>query len=156
MEVVFLRVGKTDMDFVADGEQVYLSRLKHYFSSVKVLDLKQGGKSSQEIEVKDSEAVRILETVQSGDFLVLLDEKGKTYHSKAFAAQLQKWLNRSPKRIIFAVGGALGYSEAVYQRADALLSLSAMTFSHQIIRVLFLEQLYRAATILRGEKYHNE
>ena len=89
------------------------------------------------------------------DFLVLLDEKGKTFTSEAWAQQLQKWMNASPKRLIFLVGGAFGFSPEVYQRAQGKIALSAMTFSHQMIRLFFTEQLYRSFSILKGEKYHH-
>jgi 23S rRNA (pseudouridine1915-N3)-methyltransferase len=158
MEVVFVRVGKTDMDFVNNGEEVYLARLRHYFNGVRLVDVKQGAKSGKSTPqvVREMEAEAIQRILQSGDYIILLDERGETYSSIQFANQLQKWLNRGPRRLVFIVGGAFGFSEQIYQLANARLSLSKMTFSHQLIRVLFLEQLYRAATIIKGEQYHNE
>lgn len=158
MEIIILRVGATQMDFVADGEALYVRRLNHYVSRVNMFDLQASTRSSKHdpAYVKRTEGMRILESVHSSDLLVLLDEQGKSYDSRGFAAVLQKWMNRGPKRLVFAVGGAFGFSDEVYARADAKLSLSPMTFSHQLIRVLFLEQLYRGFSILRGEPYHND
>jgi 23S rRNA (pseudouridine1915-N3)-methyltransferase len=158
MDVVFLRVGKTDMPFVEQGEKLYLDRLKHYFSAVSVIDTDAGisAKKVQPVQVKLVEEERLLKHIHPGDMVVLLDERGKQYTSVQYAGVLQKWLNRSPKRLVFVTGGAFGFGDQMYARADAKLSLSPMTFSHQLIRVIFLEQLYRASTILKGEKYHNE
>jgi len=158
LEVIVLRVGSTNMNFVAEGEAVYVKRLKHYVSGVETIDVQASTRSSKHdaAHVQREEGKRILAKIQPTDLVVLLDERGKRYHSRDFAAGLQKWMNRGPKRMLFVVGGAFGFSEDVYARADAKLSLSPMTFSHQLIRVLFLEQLYRAFSILKGEPYHND
>ncbi|MCC5917390.1 MAG: 23S rRNA (pseudouridine(1915)-N(3))-methyltransferase RlmH [Cryomorphaceae bacterium] len=157
MEIVFLRVGKTDMSFVAEGEALYHNRLTHYFSKIIMRDIPPGdaGKKTKPDFVSQKEGEKFLSVISPTDFLVLLDEKGKHYNSIEFSTVLQKWMNTGPKRMVFVVGGAFGFSQEVYLRANAKLSLSKMTFSHQIIRVIFLEQLYRAATIIKGEKYHN-
>ncbi len=158
MEVIVVRIGSTNMNFVAEGEAVYQGRLKHYVSDVKMMDIPSSTRSKKNdpAHVQREEGVRILAKIQPSDLVILLDERGKSYHSRGFAADLQKWMNRGPKRLMFVVGGAFGFSEDVYARADGKVSLSPMTFSHQLIRVLFLEQLYRAFSILRGEPYHND
>ena len=120
-----------------------------------VPDVKVRGKRSAEV-VKQFESEAFQKHFQAGDWVVLLDEKGKRYHSRGFAQQLQKWMNGGPKRLVFVVGGAFGFSPDLYERANAMLSMSEMTTSHQLIRVVFLEQLYRAFTILNNEPYHND
>lgn len=109
-----------------------------------------------EAQQKEQEGRLILNALQTGDYVVLLDERGKELTSMQFSQFLQKKLQIPQKRIIFVTGGAFGFSDEVYKRADEKLSLSKMTFSHQMIRAVFTEQLYRAMTILRGEKYHHE
>lgn len=156
MELVFLRMGDTHMDFVKEGEVLFEKRLSHYTSKISMLDIPViKGKKMAPQQLKKLEGEQILSRIKPGDFLILLDEKGKTYNSKKFSETLQGWMNRGPKRLVFVVGGAFGFSEDVYQKCDAKLSLSSMTFSHQLIRLIFLEQIYRAFTILKGEPYHN-
>lgn len=106
--------------------------------------------------LKEAEAAVYEKYIESTDTVVLLDENGKEYHSRGFANQIQKWRNAGPKRLVFIVGGAFGFAPSMYARANAQVSMSKMTTSHQLIRVIFLEQLYRAMTILRGEPYHND
>lgn len=157
MKVVFLVNGKTNVPAVEALEQQYYARIKHYFPFERVvlkeIKLKKGASPEQ---LKQQEAQVLDKFLQAGDLLVLLDEKGKEYHSRGFAQQIQNWFNQSPKRLIFCVGGAYGFAPETYARAQAKLSISKMTFSHQIIRALFAEQLYRAATILKGDPYHND
>lgn len=156
MELVFLRMGETHMDFIKEGEVLFKKRLSHYTSKITIIDIPViKGKKIDPQQLKKLEGEQILSRIKSGDFLILLDEKGKNYDSKKFADTMQSWMNRGPKRLVFVVGGAFGFSEEVYQKCDAKLSLSSMTFSHQLIRLIFLEQIYRAFTILRGEPYHN-
>lgn len=151
-----MRMGDTHMDFVKEGEVLFEKRLSHYTSKISMLDIPViKGKKMAPQQLKKLEGEQILSRIKPGDFLILLDEKGKTYDSKKFANTLQGWMNRGPKRLVFVVGGAFGFSEDVYQKCDAKLSLSSMTFSHQLIRLIFLEQIYRAFTILKGEPYHN-
>ncbi len=155
MKIILLAVGKTTDKWVQSGIDIYENRLKHYagFSVEIINDIKAGKRTPEEVKKLEGEA--ILQWLQPGDQLVLLDEAGKTYNSQQFAQRLQKWMNAAPKRLVFLVGGAYGFSPEVQQKAQAKLSLSPMTFTHQMVRPFFVEQLYRAFTILKGEKYHN-
>jgi len=148
-------VGKTTDKHLEVLIADYQQRLTHYLPfEIKVIpDLKQGKLSTD--QQKSLEGERILAAIPTNSHVVLLDERGKQFRSVDFAAHLQKNLNATPN-ITFIIGGAYGFSQAVYERANAMLSLSAMTFSHQMIRLLFVEQLYRAMTILRNEPYHHE
>lgn len=157
MKIVFLVIGKTSERFIADGMSLFESRLKHYsgYETVVVPDVKGGGKLSSEA-LKEAEGQLFLKHIKPGDKMILLDEKGKTFTSRGFADQLQKWMNAGPKRLVFVVGGAFGFSAEMYAKAEGKLSMSSMTTSHQLIRVVFLEQLYRAFTIINNEPYHND
>ena len=157
MNVILLTVGKTDVKWVKEGLDLYASRLGHYvpFSVVEIPELKKVSALSQE-QIKEKEGELILKQLGSQDILVLLDEHGQEFRSLEFAAFLQKLLARSGKNLVFTIGGAYGFSEAVYARAQEKISLSRMTFSHQMVRTVFAEQLYRAFTILKGEPYHHE
>lgn len=120
-----------------------------------IQDMKRGkNESGDQVAVRESQ--KLLEQVQKGDLLFLLDERGKAYSSVAFASFLQKQMNSGRKRLLLAIGGAYGFSQEVYDRADGMIQLSKMTFSHEMARLFLLEQLYRACTILRGEPYHHE
>lgn len=157
MKVTLLTVGKTDMAWVKEGLEMYRNRLVHYipFSIHEIPELK--GTSSLSVSmIKDKEAERILDFLKPSDDVILLDEHGKQYRSVEFAAFLEKKMTAGSKDIVFVIGGAYGFSEKVYKRATSMLSLSGMTFSHQMVRTVFAEQLYRAFTIIRGEPYHNE
>ncbi|MEM9823620.1 MAG: 23S rRNA (pseudouridine(1915)-N(3))-methyltransferase RlmH [Bacteroidota bacterium] len=156
MKIEFWYIGKTNEAYLREGMQIYENRLKHYlpYQSVMIPDLKKTKNlTSQQIKQKEGEA--LLNKINADDFLVLLDEKGKSYTSETFATFIERSLLRFNKRIIFQVGGAFGFSEAIYQRANAKIQLSSMTFSHQMVRLFFLEQLYRGMTILKNEPYHN-
>lgn len=156
MHITLLTMGKTDIGWVADGLGMYSSRLSHYvpFAVRELPELKGvGAMSPAQIKAKEGEC--LLKAVKPADCLVLLDEHGSEYTSLEFASWLQKRLSAG-RDIVFAVGGAYGFAPAVYDRADSKLSLSKMTCSHQLVRTVFAEQLYRAFTILRGEPYHNE
>lgn len=157
MKIKLIAIGKTDEKFLEEGIDKYLKRLKHYHpvEFIVIPDIKQGGKYTSD-KLKDEEGKLILQKVQEGDHLILLDEKGKMFTSGEFANYLQKKLNSVTTNLIFVVGGAFGFSQAVYARANDKLALSTMTFTHQMIRLFFTEQLYRGFTILRGEKYHND
>ncbi len=157
MKVVLICHGKTTQKPVSELEREYFQRLAHYwpFETKVIPDLKNSKKLSFE-QVAQEEGKFLLQELQGGDWLVLLDEKGKDLNSRAFANQIQQWFNQSPRRLVFCIGGPYGFSEEVYARANYKLSLSKMTFSHQIVRALFAEQLYRAATILKGEPYHHD
>ena len=156
MKLTLLTVGKTDVRWVRDGLDLYVSRLKHYvpFSLVEIPELKNASALSQD-QIKEREGELILAALKPADEVVLLDEHGKQYRSVEFAQYLQERMNRG-RDLVFVVGGAYGFSQKVYDRAPGRLSLSSMTFSHQMVRTVFAEQLYRAFTILRGEPYHHE
>lgn len=156
MKISIIQFGKTHFPFVDEGCDVFASRLKHYVKfETTTLELPPKQRSADGDLVKKAEAVLLLKKIQPTDYLILLDEKGESFSSRQFAAKLQK-LGNTHASCVFVIGGAFGFSDEVYARANAKLSLSAMTFSHQLIRVLFLEQLYRAFTIIKGEPYHND
>ena len=157
MNVTLLTVGKTDVRWVGDGLELYRSRLSHYlpFTVVEIPQLK-GTSALSRAQIKEKEGELILSRLKSGDEVILLDEHGKQYTSVEFAAFLEERMVRSRGSLVFVIGGAYGFSDAVYARADGRLSLSRMTFSHQMVRTIFAEQLYRACTIIKGEPYHNE
>ncbi|MFL2585879.1 MAG: 23S rRNA (pseudouridine(1915)-N(3))-methyltransferase RlmH [Parvicellaceae bacterium] len=157
MKIKLIVVGKTNASYLIDGEKEYEKRLKHYCKLQEILipDVKKGGKLS-EIDLKKKEGDLILSKLNNSDYFILLDDKGKSYSSSEFAALIQEKMLSSVKTLVFVVGGAFGFSDEVYQRANAKLSLSKMTFSHQMVRLIFKEQLYRAFSILKGEKYHHE
>ena len=150
-------IGKTKSKFLIDGEGEYQKRLKHYckFSELIIPDIKNGGKLSKK-KLKEKEGDLILESIKNSNCVILLDDKGLTLSSTGFAELLNKKMVSSSHELIFVVGGAFGFSESVYKRVNTKLSLSKMTFSHQMVRLIFKEQLYRAFTILKGEKYHHE
>lgn len=156
MKITLLTVGKTDVKWVSEGLALYESRLSHYarFSIVEIPQLKNVSALSRDA-IKLREGELILKNVKDGDRLVLLDERGEEFTSLNFASRLEKMM-QTGSDIVFVVGGAYGFSEPVYSRADSLVSLSRMTFSHQMVRVIFAEQIYRAFTIMKGEPYHHE
>ncbi len=157
MKITLLTVGKTDKEWVKDGMEIYISRLKHYipFCVNEIPELKNvSALSRDQIKIKEGEL--ILKAVRPTDTVILLDEKGKEYSSVEWAGYIQDRLVSSGKDVIFVVGGAYGFSEDVYKRSNGMISLSRMTFSHQMVRAIFVEQLYRAFTIIRGEPYHHE
>ena len=157
MKICLIYMGKTEFGYLTDGIDVFIKRLKHYIPvEVSVIpDLKKT-KGLPVSERKRLEGEVILKQVKNDDVLVLLDENGDQYTSTGFAGFLQTQMNSGAKRLVFVVGGAFGFSPDVYQRARYTLSLSKMTFSHQMVRLFFVEQLYRAFTIIKGEPYHNE
>ena len=157
MKITLLTVGKTDRDWVKQGLDIYTSRLKHYvpFSIVEIPELKNVSALSKE-QIKSKEGELIMKNLRPTDDVVLLDERGKEYTSVEFAKILQDKISYVGKDIVFIIGGAYGFSEEVYRRANSKMSLSRLTFSHQMGRAIFAEQIYRAFTIMRGEPYHNE
>ena len=157
MKITLLTVGKTDNDWVKQGIDIYASRMKHYFpfSIVEIPELKNASSLSQE-QIKTKEGELILKNVKPADEVILLDERGREFSSMEFAKTLQDKISYTGKDIVFVIGGAYGFSEAVRQRSNSKISLSRMTFSHQMIRAIFIEQLYRAFTIMKGEPYHHE
>lgn len=155
MKVKLIIVGKTDQQYLKDGILVYTNRLKHYLDfSIVELNLKNTKCITIE-DQKRAEEKLILSCIEQSDFIFLLDEAGKEYDSIEFSKLIQKQMNGGVKNVTFVVGGPFGFSEGMYKRANAKLSLSKMTFSHQMVRLFFVEQLYRAMTILKGEKYHH-
>lgn len=156
MKITLIQVGKTNQNFVKEGFELYQKRIVHYtkFEVVIIEDIKNP-KNIKSDKLKIMEGEKILKKLSNTDFVVLLDEKGKTFTSKTFATWIESKMIQSTKNVVFVIGGAFGFSESVYQRANSKLRLSDMTFSHQIIRAIFAEQLYRAFTIIKGEKYHN-
>ncbi|MEM0993325.1 MAG: 23S rRNA (pseudouridine(1915)-N(3))-methyltransferase RlmH [Bacteroidota bacterium] len=157
MKIELWVVGKTNFDYLEKGITIYEKRIKRYlpFELLVLPDVKVGKKTNA-TQIKQKEGELILTKLQAGDALFLLDENGKQFSSVQFAQHLERQLQMSYKRLIFQIGGAYGFSEAVYARSNAKLSLSKMTFSHQMIRLLFVEQFYRAMTILNHEPYHHQ
>lgn len=157
MKITLLVVGKTAFPFINEGIALYEKRLGHYvnYARVEIPELKGGQALSQE-QIKEKEGELILKNIKNTDDVVLLDERGSTFSSIEWARNIEKKMVFEGKDIVFVIGGAYGFSQRVYQRANSKISLSRMTFSHQIIRVIFLEQLYRAFTIIKGEPYHHE
>jgi 23S rRNA (pseudouridine1915-N3)-methyltransferase len=157
MKIALLTVGKTDRDWVKQGLDIYVSRLKHYipFSINEIPELKNVSAMSRD-QIKAKEGELILKSIKPTDDVILLDEHGKEYSSTEFASLLQNKINYEGKDIVFVIGGAYGFSEQVYKRANSKISLSRMTFSHQMVRAIFAEQIYRAFTIMKGEPYHHE
>lgn len=135
----------------------YIKRLSHYlpFESIEIQDIKNS-KNLSEKEQKRQEGASLAKQLQSGDYLVLLDDKGKQFSSVEFARYIEQKSVSIPKRLVFAVGGPYGFSDEIYERANERISLSRMTFTHQMVRMIFVEQLYRAMTILNNEPYHHE
>lgn len=156
MKIILLQIGKTEAPYIKEGLAIYQKRLKKYiqFEEHTIPEAKAKKKGSPE-EQKKEEANSILKFLQAGDQLILLDEKGKQFDSVAFAKFLQKKFNAAPKRLVFCIGGPYGFGEEVYQKAMGKVSLSEMTFTHQMIRLFFTEQIYRAFTILNNEPYHH-
>ncbi len=149
-------VGKTVSAHLAAGIDDYISRIAHYMPfAVSVVAEIRNTKSLSLQQQKEREGEKLLRLIQPNDYVVLLDERGKEYSSIAFADWLQR-RQQQPQRLVFIVGGPYGFAESVYERADELLSLSKMTFSHQLVRLLFAEQLYRACTIIKGDPYHHQ
>lgn len=157
MNIELIVVGKTDMKEVEALVQMYTKRLNHYvrFAITAIADVRNTKKLS-EAEQKRLEGEAILRLLTDSDFVMLLDEHGAELRSIEFADLIQRRMSAGIKRLIFVIGGPYGFSDAVYSRANSKLSLSKMTFSHQIVRAIFTEQLYRAFTILNNEPYHHE
>ncbi len=157
MKVTLLLVGKTEYNYILEGFKIYEMRLKHYihFETIYIPEIKNA-KNLSFIQQKDKEADLIIKYLSGKDLVILLDENGQEYTSIGFADYMQKIMNKGYKNIIFVVGGPYGFSEKVYEQKVQKISLSKMTFSHQIIRLIFIEQLYRAMTIIKNEPYHHQ
>ena len=156
MQIKLIAIGKTDNKNLQSLIEDYKKRLSHYvkFEFEIIPDLKKVKHLSEE-QQKEKEGELILSKTQNSDILILLDENGKQMDSVAFSNHLQKHMNSGIKTLIFVIGGPYGFSEAVYKRANGKLGLSKMTFSHQMVRLFFIEQLYRGFTILKNEPYHH-
>ena len=157
MTIKLLAVGKTDVKDLQKLIDQYVKRLKHYckFKIEIIPDIKKSKKMDENLQ-KQKEGELILAKTQASDILVLLDENGKNFSSVGFSTWLQKQMNTGMKQLIFVIGGPYGFSDEVYQRANQKISLSKMTFSHQMVRLFFTEQIYRAFTILKNEPYHHQ
>jgi 23S rRNA (pseudouridine1915-N3)-methyltransferase len=157
MKITLLSIGKTEDAYIRTGMDKYLKRLKHYtrLEVTELPELKNTKALTQE-QQKAKEAEMLFKKIASTDFVILLDEKGTELSSGQFAAYLDKKAIASTPNLVFIIGGPYGFDPAAYQRANDKLSLSRMTFSHQMVRLFFIEQLYRAYTIIKGEPYHHE
>ena len=157
MRINLLCIGKTDDKEIQNLIKYYQNRLpKHWnFEIVEIPDVKNAKNLSPDL-LKKEEAKLFLNQTENSDFVVLLDEKGKQFTSREFAAKIENWMNSSVKKVSFFIGGAYGFSDEIYERANEKMSLSKMTFTHQMIRLFFVEQTYRADQILQGKPYHND
>jgi len=156
VDIKLIWIGKTEEKYLETGIENYLKRIKHYinFQIVTIPELKNTKSLSIE-QIKQKEGELLLKMIRQSDKLVLLDENGQIESSISFSVFLEKMMLTGIKNLIFVIGGAYGFSMEVYQRANTKISLSKMTFSHQLVRLVFVEQIYRAFTILKGEPYHH-
>ncbi|MBN8623752.1 MAG: 23S rRNA (pseudouridine(1915)-N(3))-methyltransferase RlmH [Flavobacteriales bacterium] len=157
MRINLICIGKTDDKEISGLIKYYQNRLpKHWnFEITEIPDVKNAKNLSPEL-LKKEEGKLFLNLTENSDHIILLDEKGKQFTSREFAAKIDNWMNSSIKKVSFFIGGAYGFSEEIYQRANEKISLSKMTFTHQMIRLFFVEQIYRADQILQGKPYHND
>lgn len=157
MKITLLAIGKTEEKYLIEGIEKYLNRLKHYinFNFIAIPDVKNT-KNLTEAQQKSKEAELIQKHIQNLDYVILMDEKGKKYSSVDFAQFINKQMIGSTQHLVFIIGGPYGFDESIYKRANGLISLSDMTFSHQMVRLFFVEQLYRAFSILKNEPYHHQ
>jgi 23S rRNA (pseudouridine1915-N3)-methyltransferase len=155
MKITLVWIGKTDESYLKEGIEKYQKRLKHYisFDVKEIKDVRN--KSFSPEKLKSEEETVLLKELENYDRIFLLDEKGKQQTSVEFSQTIQKQLNSGVKSVCFVIGGAFGFSQKIYDLATAKVGLSKMTYSHQMVRLIFIEQLYRAFTILKGEKYHH-
>ena len=156
MKITLIAIGKTDNNDMLSLIDDYIKRIGFYtsFEMQVVPDIKNAKNLSESLQ-KQAEGNEILKRITNSEILILLDEKGKTYSSEKFSEFLQKKMNSGLKNLVFVIGGPYGFSEEIYERANGKISLSSMTFSHQMVRLFFVEQVYRAFTILRNEPYHH-
>lgn len=157
MNILLICIGKTDEKPIEELVQKYEKRLPAYwnYQRIEIPDVKNR-KNLSESQQKEKEAALILEKTDASDFIILLDENGKQMNSMEFAEDINQRMNQSVKRLVYVIGGPYGFAPEIYQRANARLSLSKMTFTHQMVRLFFTEQLYRAFTIFQGKPYHHE
>lgn len=157
MKVSLLQIDKTTENYLIEGIEIYNKRLKNYTAfEITTINVPKAVRMRPEAEQKREEAKLILKSLKDSDYLILLDEGGKMLNSVDFSKFLDKKALENVKNMVFLIGGPYGFDESIYQRANYKLSLSAMTFSHQMVRLFFTEQLYRAFTISKGEKYHHQ
>jgi 23S rRNA (pseudouridine1915-N3)-methyltransferase len=156
MKICLLVIGKTDEAYLQQGIEIFLKRIPHYISfELKVIPDLKNSKNLSEEQQKEKEGELIVQQFSASDEVFLLDHQGMEVSSEEFARFLEKKTISGIKRLVFVIGGPYGFSGTVYSRANGKLSLSRMTFSHQMVRLIFVEQLYRAMTILKGEPYHH-
>ena len=157
MKIKLIQIGKTDASYLIEGIEKYNRRIKHYhpYEILTIPDIKKS-KNISESQQKKLEAVQILKNIQNTDLLDLLDENGKGFSSIRFANFIRETMLQSIKQLVFVIGGPYGFDSSVYDRANKKIALSQMTFSHQLVRLIFAEQLYRANSIIKGEPYHHE
>lgn len=157
MKVALLQVGKTAEKYLTEGISVFELRLRKYatFEIFIIPDIRNA-RNMTAAELKAREGDKILKFFKNDDYIVILDDKGKEFSTIEFSAWIEKTMILQKKRLVFVIGGAWGFSDEVYKKADMRLSLSRLTFSHQMVRLLFIEQLYRAFTVIKGEPYHHE
>lgn len=157
MKITLLAIGKTNAKYLQEGIEQYAKRLGHYIPfELKILPDVKTTKSLTTDKQKEMEGQMFLAAIGQGDWVTLLDERGKEFTSREFANYIDKKMVTLPKNLIFIIGGPYGFSQEMYDRANEKLSLSKMTFSHEMIRLFFIEQIYRAMTILKGEPYHHD
>ena len=157
MKIELAVIGKTSIDYLKQGIDEYIKRLKHYVPfEIKYIDDIKNTKNISEDQQKRTEGAKILSLLDKSDFVVLLDEHGKEYTSIQYSSYIQKRMLSGAKKVVFVIGGPYGFSQEVYDRANDKISFSKMTFNHEMIRLIFTEQLYRAYTIINHEPYHHE
>ena len=157
MNIKLIVISKTDQPYLQEGIDIYVKRLRHYTNfEIDVIPALKDQKGVSPEEIKEREAAFLLKRLEGADRIILLDEHGKEHTSVGFSQYLQKQMNAGTRNLVFVVGGAFGFAPSVYAVAHDKISLSQMTFNHQMVRLFFVEQLYRAFTILRHEPYHNE
>ena len=157
MKITLLAIGKTNAKYLQEGIEQYTKRLSHYIPfELKILPDVKTTKTLTTDKQKEMEGEMFMSAIQQGDWVTLLDERGKEFTSRDFASYIDKKMITIHKNLIFIIGGPYGFSKAMYDRANEKLSLSKMTFSHEMIRLFFVEQIYRAMTILKGEPYHHD
>lgn len=157
MKIELAVIGKTSIGYLKQGIDEYIKRLKHYVPfEIKYIDDIKNTKNISEDQQKRTEGAKILSLLDKSDFVVLLDEHGKEYTSIQYSNYIQKRMLSGAKKVVFVIGGPYGFSQEVYDRANDKISVSKMTFNHEMIRLIFTEQLYRAYTIINHEPYHHE
>lgn len=157
MNIKLIVISKTDQPYLQEGIDIYVKRLRHYVNfEIEVIPALKDQKGASAEEIKEREALLLLKRLEGADRIVLLDEHGKEHTSVGFSQYLQKQMNAGIRNLVFVIGGAFGFAPPVYTAAHDKVSLSQMTFNHQMVRLFFVEQLYRAFTILHHEPYHNE